>query len=367
MKQARTSFAGLLAVLLVVAVLATPACGQEQVYLRSVEPSGGRPGQELVLTLRGGGFGGAQQVQVTIGDLEVWDVRVESDGVISVRVYIPDDALPGPRAVEVSVVLGQNEEFHALLADGFSVEGSGGELPSPGLESPDGDGSGLWWLLILGAAVVMLAGATVAVALTVKLYRSSVRSKWQEQAQEQELPETCRAGSLYVRRQGLEIRPGRWKVAGLQVMLYDVACGRRGPERELPPELVDRLDGMARRRLLQGEEAVLVREAGEIAQELVSLVTAWQSSSEGGRDVYLKARLEGGEASAKFVLYRCVGKPGRWQKVADWTAELKAVDRFPFSLRGPAPGETPQAYRALLQEHLDGYVRRLIEEAGRLL
>jgi hypothetical protein len=73
------------------AVLAPPVWAQEPVYLRAVEPSEGRPGQELELTLLGGGFGEATEVRVTIGGIEVLDAWKESDSdeVVIAYVFIP--------------------------------------------------------------------------------------------------------------------------------------------------------------------------------------------------------------------------------------------------------------------------------------
>jgi hypothetical protein len=94
---------------------------QELVYLRAVEPSEGNPGQELELTLWGGGFGDAQEVRLAIGDIEILDARIESDEAIMVHVFIPEDAPPGPRPIEVVAVFGSNEEFEAVLDEGFFV------------------------------------------------------------------------------------------------------------------------------------------------------------------------------------------------------------------------------------------------------
>jgi len=97
------------------------ARAQEPVYLGAVEPREGQPGQKLELTLWGGGFGGAREVQVTIGGIEVLEAWVESDEAIIAYVFIPEDAPPGPRPVEVVAVFGPNEEFPARLDEGFFV------------------------------------------------------------------------------------------------------------------------------------------------------------------------------------------------------------------------------------------------------
>jgi len=102
-------------------VTSLPAWAQQPVYLRAVEPPEGWPGEELELTLRGGGFGGAREVQVTVGGIEVLEAWIESDEAIMAHVFIPEDAPPGPRAVEVVAVFGPGEEFATGLDEGFFV------------------------------------------------------------------------------------------------------------------------------------------------------------------------------------------------------------------------------------------------------
>ncbi|MBE9508566.1 MAG: IPT/TIG domain-containing protein, partial [Chloroflexi bacterium] len=348
-----------------------PVRAQGEVYLRTVEPATGSPGQELELTLQGGGFGGANEVRVTIGELEILEAWVESDQVVRARVFIPEDARPGPRRVEVVASFGQNEDFSAVLPGGFSVLESGPPGPDDrGGESRQGDDGydpgGLWWLVILGVAVIVLVGVALAVTVAVKARRPALQQQEQTEAQKENHSQECQPGTHKTVREELELKPGRWKVTGLKVTLYDSSSGERGTARDVPSDLADRVDKAARRKLLRGESEPLVEQATEIARELAALIVAWQSLSETERDVFVEPHIEGGEASAKFVRYRCVGKPGRWQEESEWEVELRAVDHFPTTFRGPEASESPTAYRALLEAHLGVYVRDLIREVGRL-
>lgn len=363
----------LLALLLIAtlpAVAPTPGHAQGQVYLRTVEPPEGRPGQELELILRGGGFGGANEVWVSIEGIEVWDAWIESDQEIVVQIYIPEDAPPGPRVVEVVANFGPNEEFVAEPTVSFVVLERPGRPPGPRGEEgepPRGDEDlDLEWLIPVIVGVLGLAGVTLAVSLSLNWRRSALRKQWQSEAQE-ELPEHCQHGTHLVHREKPEIKPGRWKVKGLKVTMYDAASGQQGAVHSAPSGLVNQIDKAARHRLLRGETDELATRVAEIARELIPLVLVWQSRSEGQRAVLLQARLEGGEASVKFKRYRCVGEPGRWQKQLEWTVKLQAVDLVPGRIRGPAAGETPQAYQVALQEGLGYYVSDLIREASRLL
>jgi len=102
-------------------LIVLPVRAQEPIYLKAVEPSEGNPGQELELTLWGGGFGSAQEVRLAMGDIEVLDAWIESDETIMIHVFIPEDAPPGPRPIEVVAVFGSNEEFGTGLDEGFFV------------------------------------------------------------------------------------------------------------------------------------------------------------------------------------------------------------------------------------------------------
>jgi hypothetical protein len=378
---------------LLTALLVGAVGAQDLIALRAVKPREGYPGEEMELFLTGRGFEAPAEMRVAIDDLEVLESWVESDESMVALVFIPEGARPGPRTVEVIGVWGENEEFPATLKEGFWVlereepppdpedpppdpvepppdpeepppdepGGDGGEWQPPDGDGDDFDGGG-WLLVILaGAAGLVLLGA-----LMLQVQRVSRRKQWQNEAQEGELTESCQTGSWAVRREKIEIKPGRWKVAGLKVTVYDSSSGRGGEAHEASPELVKQLDQAARQRLLRGGSEVLDERVSTAARKLADEVAEWQVRSRVGSDIYLKAQLEGGEASAEFARYRCVGKPGRWKKVSEWTAKLKAVEHLPAGFYGPTAGEATAAYRTRLEGELSGYLGRLIEEAGRL-
>jgi hypothetical protein len=96
-------------------------------------------------------------------------------------------------------------------------------------------------------------------------------------------------------------------------------------------------------------------------------VVGWQSIAESGKDAYIEAHMEGGTAEAKFARYHCIGQPGQWKKVLEWTAKLTAADHLPASFRGPLDDEPQQAYQVFLEEQLVGYLANLVKDAARLL
>jgi hypothetical protein len=367
------SLCGWLGKALLISTLVVAPVAAQGPAVRGVQPDSGRPGEEFDLTVRGDGFGG-NDAWVAVDGLDVWDARIESDSVIRARVRIPEDAPPGPRDVEVGVSYGENEESSTVLAGGFSVLEGGGAPPEPGPQPPDEPGvgggddwEGLGWIVILGVGALAVAGVTLVVTVMLKIRKTALQKQWQTQAQEQDLPETCQSGTHYVKREKPEVKPGRWKVTGLKVTLYNASSRQRGVAREVSSELVERIDKAARNRLLWGDSGKLAEETAEIGRELAALVLAWQSLSEAGQDIYVEPRIEGGEASVKFILYRCTGQPGRWKKVMEWEAKVQAVDHFPEGFRGPTAAERPEPYPASLQDQLRGYIYNLVQEAGRLL
>lgn len=361
------------------------ALAQSPVGISAIEPAEGQPGQEMSVTVFGYGFAKARRVLLNMEDIEVLKTSVRSDKELVAFIRIPEEAPPGPRTVEVVADFGPNEVFSATLPDGFMVLGPATlptptqeesaplpppeEIPQrPGEEPYSGEGDGLGvLLLLLGAGVVLLGGAALAVTLTVRWVRASTRKQWEAQATEKDLPKTCQEGTAFVRREKTKIEPGRWRVSGLKVTLYDAGAGIRGETHVTPKEVTGKLDQAARQRLLHGDSEALREKIEEIGREVTALVLAWQSLSEKGKDIYLETHLEGGKAEVAFARYRCAGPPpGRWHKQVEWTVKLKAVDHLPRALRGPEASESQEAYTTFLNGELRAYLHQVVEEAGRL-
>ncbi len=363
--------------LLAVCLVSSTRTQEYPIDLESITPAEGQPGQGLEVTLQGRGFGDAGEVYVYIGDLEVEEAWVISDREIGGVVFIPEYARPGPRDVELAVVFGPDEEFSASLESGFIVlEGEAhppDEIGPPEPPPPDDfveprggpfDGWLPLGLVLLGG--LLLFGGSVVIALTLVWRRAVVRQKWQAQATENELPQTCQAGTHIVRREKPKIKPGRWKVTGLKITVYDAGSRVTDAVHPASAELVKNLDSSARQRLLLGLSEPLEQKVQQIGEDLTASVLAWQANSRSGKDLYLQTRLEGGQAEQKFIRYRCAGTPGVWTKQAEWTLKLKAMDHLPRAVRGPGEGESPEAYAGFLKEQAGAYLLALLEEAGSL-
>ena len=348
---------------LLVAWTVVPLSAQSPIGLDAVEPGEGEPGQELEVRLYGHGFESANQVHLDVEGIQVLESWVVSDEELGAVIRIPEDAPPGPRRVEVVANFGPDESFAADLPGGFRVleaaappqGGQNGELPSD-----EGGGLGLLALLL---GVALLGGAF---SLTLRWRRSVRRRKWQSQATEQELPSSCQKGAQFVRREKVTIKPGRWKATQLTVTLYNELKGKPSSPHLAPPELVQRLDKVARQRLLRGDSASQRQEVEAIGRELTALILAWQSLSETGKDIFLETHLEGGKAEVTFVRYRCVGPPEQWRKQDEWRVTAKAVDILPRALPGPQASESREGYAAFLSDQVEAYLLALVEEAGQL-
>ncbi len=392
MKRTAFFYSAGLVVLFSLLVLTVAPVQAQQIALRSVKPNSARAGEEVNLAIQGRGFCGPATVR--IGEFQAGEAWVESDSAIVARVFIPEDAQPGPRDVEVVVDCGGPQEtFSAVLSAGFTIiEPAAGPTPEPRAGGePEGGGEGydgggfFGWLIpvivLVGVGVVALGGGALMVTLAVRAQRASLKKhaqleqqmqeQLQQEAEEGELPEKCQSGKHKVIRDKPELKPGLWKVIELQVTLYDAAraphdSDQRGETHDAPDELVKRIDKAAQNKLLWGDSEKLAAEIVEIGQALAAQVIAWQARSQAGRDVHLEPQIEGGEGSVKFTLYRCVGEPEWWQKVRSWEAKAQAVKHFPQEFRGPAAGEVPEAYHAVLEKGITIYVRNLICEASRL-
>lgn len=384
----------LLALLSVMALLIVPAWAQGEIELRSVSPKSGRAGEEYELTIRGRGFCGPATVQV--GEFEAGNVRVESDSTIRATLFIPHEAHPGPRRVEVVVDCGgPNETFGASLEEAFTIEESpsgqegGDEGGGDGRDLDEGGGFDpgwlLWPIIILVVGAIGVGGVALTITLVVRGRKSFAQKQAQQartqqelaqqqleaEAEEGELPDTCQSGTHKVIRSRPELKPGRWKVTGFKATLYDSRAaqrggGERGDVHDVEEGLVKRIDRGTRDRLLWGDSERLAAEVVEIGRALAAQIVAWQAGSEVGCDVYLEPEIEGGEGSVKYTLYRCVGPPDWWREVRSWTVKAQVVRHFGKGLRGPSPGEVPETYHGLLQKHATAYVGDLIREASRL-
>ncbi len=228
------------------------------------------------------------------------------------------------------------------------------ETPAP---SNNDEGIPLGVKIVGGIAVILVLWSWLS---------SGGNVQWQSQASDKKPPSTCQQGTYYVHRENITIKPGLWNLAALNINI-DPASSQ--PAAYITPaNLINQINQSTRNKRLGGKPAEIKKQAVAIGKKLTPLVIEYQSAANTQKkDFSLEAHFEGGEASAKFTRYRCMGTPGSWQKESEWTAELKAVDSLRKTFRNQQSGETKKEYKLFLDGRLSSYVLAVIEEAAKIL
>jgi hypothetical protein len=352
--------------LLAVTLVATPARAQEQIYLRGVEPARGRPGEELELALVGGGFGG--EVRVAIGGFDVLDAWVESEQVIRARVRIPEDAPPGPRNVEVTVIMGQNEEFRAMLEGGFTVLEAGPrptEAPAVGPplrpepiepgSTGGGDGNLDWLLWVAGLLLSGLLGGGIGGGLGFALGRSmalKTQVSWKKAAQLQweveakkELPQPKQACTWDCRARAKADLLDRWHVTALTLTPLPLPSGRTPPTKRVAGEAVAPLNEAVRHRLEGADETR--RRLAPVVDALLAQIQLWTAEVQTPASIRVDAEVKGA-VECEFALCHCEqrGAGLEWIERLKWKRTLRQPCGESLGiLRGPAADEPDFAAR----------------------
>ncbi|MBE7433827.1 MAG: hypothetical protein HS100_07910 [Anaerolineales bacterium] len=262
-----------------------------------------------------------------------------------------------------------------ILGAGLAVAACGGPVPAtpaagtfepaeslPPVEETtaptrDDEGIPLGVKIVGGVAVLLIIWSWLG---------SGGNVQWQSQASDKKPPSTCREGTYYVHREKVTIKAGLWKLTALNIAIDP--SSQKPAAYTAPATFVNRVNQSARTRRLAGKPGEIKKQAAAIGKDLAPLVLSWQKAANTGKkDFSLEAHFEGGEASARFIRYRCVGTPGGWRKESEWTATLKAADSQQKTFRGPRSGETKKEYKTFLEDNLSGYVLGVVEETARIL
>jgi hypothetical protein len=355
-------------------------------------------GRTLVLFVEVVNFGGeAPETRLLVEGWDTSDAPVpplasEESVTVEVRLPIPDELRGSTQTL--SVVVDPDDEIEERVEQNNRAETPPIVLPEPEEEPepPPGEPEGEippeevppeelippaeipnLRPYIIGGGVVVALGAIGLGALIVTTLRgrsgrlsASARAELQSQAHEQEPPDECTPGIRYVRKIEVEVKPAAWEVAGLDMTLFNATTGKIGACHKAPQSVVSALNRAIRERRLgeTGKAGDIVRAA---ARELSELIVGWQSRESHARDVSLDARLEGGEATFKFVVYRCQeGLPPRWQEGGKWTADLKALERHTGTLWGRQPREPYDTYLDRTGHQVRERLLELVEMAARL-
>jgi hypothetical protein len=102
-------------------ILESAEPSQEPPFLNGVSPQEGRPGEQLPITLDGGGFsrlGALQAVNIRGVDAPILDYNLTSDETIEVLVGVPDDTPPGEGNISFSFENGHLDTYFVVTQPG---------------------------------------------------------------------------------------------------------------------------------------------------------------------------------------------------------------------------------------------------------
>ena len=158
-----------------------------------------------------------------------------------------------------------------------------------------------------------------------KVYVRRYRKRWQEEAREERPPKTCRPYALYCRRVVLKFNPHPWRVSVLKLGLVASPHLKPRRTRKLRGEVRGDLnEAIAASRRGATPDDIRSR-AKSIANDTLHRAREWLKGLETQGDIAIDARLEDGEASCEFFLYRCVekGEVSVWEEVDKWKSKVK--------------------------------------------
>jgi hypothetical protein len=335
-----------------------------QVHLDAVEPPEGEAGREIELALIGRGFGDARP-EVTIGGIEILDAWFESDEVIRARVFIPSDALPGPRPVQV-VVTRDDERFVDSLEEGFFVLEPRREPPPPPSPMPltpvpptatpsgpdGGDGSGIqdWaW----AGATVFLSGMSFAIGRTLAVkskltWTEKARLQWRVEAQNK-LPEPQKVCQWACQAKVSADLLDRWQVTRLELTPLPLSGGSALWPKHVEGKVLAPVNDLANTGKILHREDEVRRRLAPLVDALLAQLMAWEQEGQTPAAVRVEAKLKA-PINAQFGLYHCKQTKGglAWGKpLVTWKGKLNQPDgEFLGVLRGPTAGEPDFTARA---------------------
>jgi hypothetical protein len=202
-------------------------------------------------------------------------------------------------------------------------ESGPGDQPNPDLREPESGGERRfrWPLLLVGGFGALLAGALVALVMSVALKPSTQKQRghWEKQAQDDDPQQPCQVQSRYCQRE-VEITLQRSRITELNLMASPLEGDFSNRERRIGGEAAGSLDSIVNAYKRGASEADLRPRVdtlgGIVAREIVS----WLGGVETAQRVALSAHREGVETTITFTLYRCVQKGPQtvWEEEDRW-------------------------------------------------
>lgn len=325
--------------------------------LFAVEPDSGLPDTEMEIRLLGSGFDSPGELSVNIEGVEIWDQGVEADQQLAVTIYIPPDAPPGPRWVDVERVEEDGTSDAAFLEQGFNIMppdrppvSTGGDRQISGGGQP-----GLWVGVIWPLATILLMVVSYALgrgmALHSKLsWTEKAKLQWRQEASTK-LPPARQACEWACKATGGANLLNRWQVKRLELTPLQVKG--KTPSRRVVDNKNGALDALNDLTniadALRSPEAVRARLAG-VVDAILAQILAWEQEGQSPASVRLDARLAGA-VDATYGLYHChqtrSGLSWGDKPLLKWNGKLsQPAGECLGVLRGPTAGEADFSARA---------------------
>ena len=222
----------------------------------------------------------------------------------------------------------------------------------PDDEDDDDDGP-LTLVLAIAAGVtiggtVTIAGVTFTVRHTIKVRR---RKRWQKEAKEDELPDTCKPCTHHCRKIQIELKLARRAITHLTLVAHDPVSGKRTREGQVKGEAVEGLNEALKARRQREEREQVQRLVEPVTSTLSQQIGEWLGEQAAPRDVSVAAHLKGGEVTFKFILYHC-STDNAWEKEDEWEKKFEDErDETVTTLRGldPTKPAAPELTQRLME------------------
>ena len=225
-------------------------------------------------------------------------------------------------------------------------------LLPPDDEGGDDDGP-LTLVLAIAAGVtiggtVTIAGVTFTVRHTIKIRR---RKRWQKEAKEDELPDTCKPSTHYCRKIQIELKLARRAITQLTLVAHGPVSGEGTREGQVRGEVVEGLNEALRAHRRREKREQVQRLVEPVAKTLSQQLVEWLGPEAAPRDVSVAAHLKGGAVTFKFILYHC-STDNVWEKEDEWEEKFEDErDETVTTVRGLDPTErvAPELTQQLMQ------------------
>lgn len=213
----------------------------------------------------------------------------------------------------------------------------------------------VWDPLIFAiVAIIIFGGIIFRIRRTMKMW---YRRGWQQNAKDEEPPETCQLCTRHCRK--IELEPVQRKITHLTLGAGATVSSKQGGERQVKGEIVEELNRAVSASRLGEKQERIQEVVAPLARELLQRIEEWLGGEPAPNDVPIFGHLQGGRVTCQFILYHCrrKGIVDVWEEEDKWQATINDErDEHVGSLRGrdlAGPGVTermaPEMTKLIMQ------------------